>query len=72
MHWHCSVRDNGPSGGEMEFIREDSMLNNFHRIIIFITVVHGSCSNRTDPHCVRDLTNRVQKDTVSPGEFKTN
>lgn len=55
----------------MDFTQEDLMLNNFHSIIIFITVVHGGCSNRTDPHCVRYLTNRVQKDTVFPKEFKT-
>lgn len=43
----------------MQFTQEDLTLNNFHSIIIFITVVHGSHSNRTVPYCVRDLKNRV-------------
>lgn len=54
----------------MQFTQEDLTLNNFHSIIIFISVVHGSYSNRTDPHCVRELKNRVQKDSVFPKSFK--
>lgn len=43
----------------MQFTQEDLTLNNSHSINIFITVVHGNYSNSTDPHCVRDLKNRV-------------
>lgn len=53
----------------MDFTQEDLMLNNFHSIIIFITVVHGGCSNRTDPHCVRYLT-EYKKTLFSPKSLK--